>query len=74
MGARRARFLGVLLLSPLVRLYWPRSKRLAPQLYFIADDEIADEEEDLLENGGSSEVICGDCARKRRPHGLGIRY
>jgi len=47
-------FLGVLLLSPLVRLYWPRSKRLAPQLYFIADDEIADEEEDLLENGAQA--------------------
>lgn len=36
------------LLSPLVQQYWPRPKRTAPQLYFIADEEIGDEKEDLL--------------------------
>jgi hypothetical protein len=36
------------LLSPLVQQYWPRPKRIAPQLYFIADEEIGDAKEDLL--------------------------
>lgn len=36
------------LLSSLVQQYWPRPKRTAPQLYFIADEEIGDEKEDLL--------------------------
>jgi hypothetical protein len=36
------------LLSPLLQQYWPRPKRTAPQLYFIADEEIGDEKEDLL--------------------------
>ena len=36
------------LLSPLVQQYWPRPKRTASQLYFIADEEIRDDEEDLL--------------------------
>ncbi len=36
------------LLSPLVQQYWPRPKRTTPQLYFIADEEIGDEKEDLL--------------------------
>ena len=36
------------LLSPLVQQYWPRPKRTAPQLYFIADEEIGDAKEDLL--------------------------
>lgn len=36
------------LLSPLVQQYWPRPKRTIPQLYFIADEEIGDEKEDLL--------------------------
>ena len=36
------------LLSPLVQQYWPRPKRPTPQLYFIADEEIGDEKEDLL--------------------------
>ncbi|MCM2318387.1 MAG: KAP family NTPase [Pseudomonas sp.] len=36
------------LLSPLVQQYWPRSKKTTPQLYFIADEEIRDEKEDLL--------------------------
>ncbi len=36
------------LLSPLVQQYWPRPKRTAPQLYFIADEEIGDEKGDLL--------------------------
>lgn len=36
------------LLSPLVQQYWPRTKRKTPQLYFIADEEIRDEKEDLL--------------------------
>ena len=36
------------LLSPLVRKYWSEPKRVAPQLYFIADEEIEDEKDDLL--------------------------
>ncbi|ABE44001.1 KAP family NTPase [Polaromonas sp. JS666] len=36
------------LLSPLVQQYWPRPKRTNPQLYFISDEEIGDENEDLL--------------------------
>jgi len=36
------------LLSPLVQQYWPRPKRTTPQLYFIADEEIGEETEDLL--------------------------
>lgn len=36
------------LLSPLFQLYWPRPKRTTSQLYFIADEEIGDEKEDLL--------------------------
>lgn len=38
----------IVLLSPLLQQYWPRPKRTAPQLYFIADEEIGDEKEDLL--------------------------
>lgn len=40
--------LSAMLLSPLVQQYWPRPKRTIPQLYFIADEEIGDEKEDLL--------------------------
>ncbi|MDH4331580.1 MAG: KAP family NTPase [Desulfobulbaceae bacterium] len=36
------------LLSPLIQQYWPKSKREASQLYFIADEEIEDEKDDLL--------------------------
>ena len=36
------------LLSPLVQRYWPRPKTTIPQLYFIADEQIRDEKEDLL--------------------------
>jgi hypothetical protein len=36
------------LLSPLVQLYWPKTKRAASQLYFIADEEIEYEKDDLL--------------------------
>lgn len=36
------------LLSPLVQQYWPRPKRTIPQLYFIADEEIVDQKDDLL--------------------------
>ncbi|WER45518.1 KAP family NTPase [Cupriavidus sp. WKF15] len=38
----------IVLLSPLVQQYWPRPKRTTPQLYFIADEEIGDEKEDLF--------------------------
>lgn len=38
----------VVLLSPLAQLYWPRPKKAASQLYFIADEEIGDEKDDLL--------------------------
>ena len=36
------------LLSPMLQQYWPRPKRTAPQLYFIADEEIGEDTEDLL--------------------------
>ncbi|WP_408599744.1 KAP family NTPase [Pseudomonas sp. PLMAX] len=36
------------LLSPLVQQYWRRPSRMIPQLYFIADEEIGDDNEDLL--------------------------
>lgn len=36
------------LLSPLLQQLWPRPKRTPQQLYFIADEEIGDEKEDLL--------------------------
>lgn len=38
----------VLLLSPLVQQYWSKPKKVTSQLYFIADEEIADEKDDLL--------------------------
>jgi len=37
-----------MLLSPLVQQYLPRQKKTTPQLYFIADEEVADEKDDLL--------------------------
>lgn len=40
----------VLLLSPLFQKFWPRPKKAMPQLYFIADEEIDDENEDMLAN------------------------
>lgn len=40
--------LSIVLLSSLVQQYWPRPKRALPQLYFIADEEIGEEKEDLL--------------------------
>ena len=43
-------FLCVLLLSPLVGLYWPRPKGTIPQLYFMADEEIKTDGEDLLDS------------------------
>ena len=36
------------LLSPLVQQYWPKPKRTVAQLYFIADEEIVYEKDDLL--------------------------
>jgi hypothetical protein len=36
------------LLSPLVQQYWPKTKKAASQLYFIADEEIEYEKDDLL--------------------------
>jgi KaiC/GvpD/RAD55 family RecA-like ATPase len=47
-GAAVFALLCAVLLSPLVQQYWPRSKRTTPQLYFIADEEIVDENEDML--------------------------
>ena len=38
------------LFSPLLQQYWPRRKTQTPQMYFIADEEISDENEDLLAN------------------------
>ena len=37
-----------MLLSPLVQQYWRKPKRAASQLYFIADEEIEYEKDDLL--------------------------
>ena len=42
--------LWAVLLSPMIQQYWPRSKRKTPQLYFIADEEIKDKKDDLLES------------------------
>ncbi|QCF26491.1 KAP P-loop protein [Hydrocarboniclastica marina] len=42
--------LSAILLSSLVRQCWPKLKKTAPQLYFIADEEIDDEKEDLFES------------------------
>ncbi|MEQ5844286.1 MULTISPECIES: P-loop NTPase fold protein [Paraburkholderia] len=36
------------LLSPLVQRYWPRPERTPPQLYFVADEEIGNDAEDVL--------------------------
>ena len=44
----------VVLLSPLVQLYWPRPKNAPSQLYFIADEEIGDEKDDLLASEGQA--------------------
>jgi len=38
----------VVLLSPLLQRYWTRPKRATPPLYFIADEEITKDEDDLL--------------------------
>ena len=38
----------VVLLSPLVQHYWPKTKKPAPQLFFIADEEIVERTDDLL--------------------------
>lgn len=38
----------IVLLSPLLQQCWSRPRRTVPQLYFIADDEIGDEKDDLL--------------------------
>lgn len=40
----------IMLLSPLIRHCWPRSKRALPEQLFIADGEIGDKSEDLLES------------------------
>lgn len=47
-GAAVLLLLCAVLLSPLFQQYWPKPKRTIPQLYFIADEEIGDEKEDLL--------------------------
>ncbi|WP_256354693.1 KAP family NTPase [Variovorax sp. dw_308] len=39
------------LLSPLFRQHWPRPKKQTSQLYFIADEELGDENDDLLASG-----------------------
>lgn len=44
----------VVLLSPLVQLYWPRPKKVPSQLYFLADEEIGDEKDDLLTSEGQA--------------------
>lgn len=42
------------LFSPLLRQYWPRRKKAPSQLYFIADEEIGDEKDDLLASVGQA--------------------
>jgi len=42
--------LSAVLLSPLVQHYWPKRKKEASQLYFIADEEIEFKKDDLLAN------------------------
>jgi hypothetical protein len=44
----------VVLLSPLLQKYWPRPKKLPSQLYFIADEEIGQEKDDLLASEGQA--------------------
>ncbi|MGZ3845689.1 MAG: KAP family NTPase, partial [Flavisolibacter sp.] len=44
----------LLLLSPLFRTYWPKRKIADPQFYFLADEEIETEEEDILQNRGQA--------------------
>jgi hypothetical protein len=49
--------LGTLLLvlvSPICRTLWSRRKMPNPQLYFLSDDEIKTEEEDVLQNKGQA--------------------
>jgi hypothetical protein len=38
----------VVLLSPLVQQAWPRTRKQVSQLYFIADEEVEDQKDDLL--------------------------
>lgn len=44
----------VVLLSPLFQQYWPRPKKASSQLFFIADEEIGDEKDDLLASEGQA--------------------
>lgn len=41
-------FLCFVLLSPLFQQHWPRPKKQTSPLYFMADEEIEDEKDDLL--------------------------
>ena len=47
-GAVLLIFLCAVLFSPMVQQYWPRARKQNPQLYFIADEEISDDDEDVL--------------------------
>lgn len=42
----------LVLMSPLCRIYFSRRKKSAPQFYFLGDDEIETEEEDILQIKG----------------------
>ncbi|WP_287382937.1 KAP family NTPase, partial [Ralstonia sp.] len=44
----------VVLLSPLLQQYWARPKKVSSQLYFISDEEIGDERDDLLASEGQA--------------------
>lgn len=50
-------FLYTLLLSPILQQYVPKPKRTIPQLYFIADEEIKTEQEDLLSNSAQAKTF-----------------
>jgi KaiC/GvpD/RAD55 family RecA-like ATPase len=47
--------LSTVLLSPLIQRHWPRRRQIAPQLQFLADDEIGSEADDLLSNQSQAE-------------------
>jgi len=60
----------LLLLSPLYRTYWLRKKIAGPQLYFLADDEIETEEDDILQNKGQAKDFAAAVLRSEAHSGL----
>jgi hypothetical protein len=58
------------LFSPLVQQYWPRPKRITPQRYFITDEEIRDEKEDLLASEAQAKSFAETVLASGAHHGL----